>query len=248
MIKIFLNKGLGRIPYLFKLWRYSFRYFHPKFMKVHDFKLTTEVPILYLSTRIYYGVYCEKQFDMFSNSIKKGDIVVDLGAYIGYFSLEASKKAEKVYAFEPHLTSFNILKKNIQLNNLKNVVIENKAVYDKNSSVNFCETPELASNSYITPDGGKTIKTVTLDSYAKKNNIKSIDVLKIDIEGSEVEALKGARNIIKSSPRIKIFMEITLKDNKIPIEILDLINEENFSLNVIYHGYPRIDVLLKRKN
>jgi len=248
-MKFLLNKGLGKIPYLFKIWQHYFKLIHPEYVNVRDFKLTTEVPIFYILPSFYYGFYGGKQFEYFSNSIKQGDIVFDLGAHIGYFTLEASKKAKKIYSFEPNLISFNILKKNIQLNNLKNVIIENKAVYDKDSSTNFHES---GVSSKIDSYGSKIIKTITLDSYTKQNNIKSIDILKVDVEDSECEVIMGARKIIKESPTIKIFMEITLKDDEIPSKILDFINEENFSLKILEYqsakssNVSRIEVIFER--
>lgn len=78
----------------------------------------------YLITR---GIYEPRETNLFKKIVRHGMTVIDLGANIGYYTLIASKlvgESGKVYAFEPEPDNFNILVKNININNLKNVVVE----------------------------------------------------------------------------------------------------------------------------
>ena len=77
------------------------------------------------------------------------------------------------------------------------------------------------------------VSTITLDSFVKKNKIKSIDLLKIDIEGSEYELLKGAKNMLKRGKIKIILVEIINKKNnyiKKEKKILNLLEKRNFIL------------------
>ena len=77
------------------------------------------------------------------------------------------------------------------------------------------------------------VHTITLDSFVKKNKIKSIDVLKIDIEGSEYELLKGAKNTLNKNKIKIILVEILDKKNfyiKKEKKILNLLKKRNFTL------------------
>ncbi|WP_229572641.1 FkbM family methyltransferase [Saccharolobus caldissimus] len=62
--------------------------------------------------------------------VKKEDIVLDAGAFIGDFTLKIARKAKEVVAVEPLPWAFQLLKKNVEMNELKNVVPVNKALYD----------------------------------------------------------------------------------------------------------------------
>ena len=78
-----------------------------------------------------------------------------------------------------------------------------------------------------------TVHTITLDSFVKKNKIKSIDILKIDIEGSEYELLKGAKNTLNKNKIKIILVEILAKKNfyiKKEKKILNLLKKRNFTL------------------
>ncbi len=84
------------------------------------------------------GGYENVETQLFESHIKEGDVVLDLGANIGYFTLIAAKLVGvngKVYAFEPDPTNFSFLKRNVEINNYKNVVCEQKAVSNENGKL-----------------------------------------------------------------------------------------------------------------
>jgi len=84
------------------------------------------------------GGYENTETELFEECIKKGDVVLDLGANIGYYTLIAAKlvgESGKVYAFEPDPTNYSFLKKSVEMNNYKNIVCEQKAVSNKNGKV-----------------------------------------------------------------------------------------------------------------
>jgi len=140
--------------------------------------------------------------------ISKG-IFVDIGANIGKYTIMVGKKIKgKVVAIEPEKRNFEILKTNVKLNNLNNIILINSACFSKNGQKKFFldEIGTEASSFYQEKmQGSKTImvQTKKLDNILNESNIKQVDLIKIDVEGAEADVLKGAINTLKKyHPRI----------------------------------------------
>ena len=159
------------------------------------------------------------------NTINSKDIIIDVGAHFGYFTLLFSKLAYAghVYAFEPSRTNFDILSLNA---NRDNITIYNSAVSYKNEPLTFFEFPTLFSESnslytdqYLDEEWFKhtaykeiIVDCVTLDNFCQKNAL-SPNFVKIDVEGAEKDVIHGARDIInRSSPAIA--MEFVCPERK----------------------------------
>lgn len=137
--------------------------------------------------------------------VKKGDIVVDAGAYVGAFTLIASKMVGdkgKVIAFEPDKENYEKLLKNIELNDITNVIAINKGLWSRTTTFEFNDK-HSGTSSFIF-DKTKTnhavsVPTVSLDDELEELRINKVDFIKMDIEGAEIEAIKGCNNILKNS-------------------------------------------------
>jgi len=182
--------------------------------------------------------------------IKEGDIVVDAGANIGYYTVLLSKAAGptgKVYAFEPGKECFELLSRNVLENNCSNVVLINKALSDKEGDIKFYVNDKDKASSSIFPLGnildGQSpssilketshlgteviVKATTLDAEIKED----IDFMKMDIEGAEFNGLMGGIELLKTCKKMiievpevrKDFEDIQqlLRNNKYRIERLD---------------------------
>lgn len=123
--------------------------------------------------------------------IKRGYTIVDIGGSVGAFSILAAKKAEKVFVYEPFPDNYSIIKKNISLNKLKNVIPFRTAVYSKNGKIKlFVEKENLGGHSlYGNSDNFIEIKTTTLKGIFDSNHLDKIDLLKMDCEGAEYDIL-----------------------------------------------------------
>ncbi len=159
-----------------------------------------------------FGRWGEKnEADVFKREIKSGDIVLDIGAHIGYYTLLAAKLVGdngKVYAFEPDPNNFECLKKNVEQNDYKNVVCVNKAVSDKTGKTELFFSEETDNSQIVNPqDGTKSIvvDVISLDDFFDKD--QHVDFIKIDIEGSEGKALDGMLNLIQKNKTVKILSE-----------------------------------------
>src|ERR687890_2565039 len=137
---------------------------------------------------------------------KQGDIVVDIGAHMGRYTIIASKRVGtngKVVAIEAHPGNFEMLNRNIKLNRLTNIISLNHAVYSKETKVKLYvpgeESGNTIYNTLISDRATNEEKFVevnanTLDYLLKSKGIKQEEVnwIKIDVEGAEFEVLKGA--------------------------------------------------------
>ena len=133
--------------------------------------------------------------------LKEGDIVVDAGAFTGDYTIFAAKKvgkSGKIIAFEPDEKNRKILKKNLVHAKLDNVIIIPKGLWDKNTTLDFKASSGLHSTA-LTGQSDTKIEVVRLDDELKKIGITKIDVLKMDIEGAEIEAIQGSINTLKNN-------------------------------------------------
>ena len=159
------------------------------------------------------SVYEPFETAYFKNEIKNGDVVFDIGANIGYFTLMFAKlvgENGKVYAFEPSPDVFDILKKNVELNGYKNVILLNKAVSTKTENIKLYLSLGGASDNHIY-DSCDNRQSVVIDAIALddwfKNYDGKIDFIKMDIQGAEGKALQGMINLLKTNKKIKIVSE-----------------------------------------
>jgi len=159
-------------------------------------------------------------------------VFVDIGSNIGKYAVKIGRKLSggkgRVIALEPEPYNFEILKKNIKLNNLDNVLPLQLACYSENKKLTFyVEKSGSGSHSiYPTNSASKTIiiDALKLDDILKKNKIERVDLIKIDVEGAEVNVFQGAMNTIKKY-HPQIIFECFSEDNLNKIEkILDKFN------------------------
>jgi len=234
LIKPFLGKGLGKsfpIKFLSKSFIFIFNPF------------VIEGSKLYLpSDEIQFlSGYDPIKKDIFKHTIKKNDVVVDLGAHIGYYTMLAARlvgKNGKVYAFEPYKNNFDLLKKNKETNKYDNIILENKAVIDETKTGEIYTWHESRYHSlYAKKDKFyQKIQVVSLDDYFKNYSGK-IDVIKINIMGSECLAIKGMIEVLKKNKDVKIFMYFTpgriKKLGGNPIDCLNILEELGFKIRWI---------------
>ncbi|MCL6622961.1 MAG: FkbM family methyltransferase, partial [Syntrophobacterales bacterium] len=155
----------------------------------------------------WLGSYEYEKRLLFESTVKEGSIVFDVGAHVGYYSLLASilvGSAGRVVAFEPLPENVAYLKKHIQLNHLKNVIVIKKAVSDCTGEALFQEGSSR-STGHLSSQGNLKIQTISLDDFVRENPGLAPDYLKIDVEGAELAVLVGARKLL-AEKRPTIFL------------------------------------------
>lgn len=134
-------------------------------------------------------------------TIKKGDVVVDCGAYQGSFSIIASQLVGEnglVISFEPDPTNYNKLLINLKINNISNVICINKGLWSKNSVLKF-KKEDRGSSLIIKGDEKKSlisVPVVSLDQELSDLGVTKVDFIKADVEGSEIELIKGSEKTL----------------------------------------------------
>lgn len=150
------------------------------------------------------------------HSIRPGDVFVDVGANIGYYTVLAAKLVGEeghVYAFEPDPTSFAILKANVERNGLSNVTLEQKALSNEPGSLRLFLAPDNKGDHRIFDEEGAArpfldVEAMRLDDYAPIKNRK-IDFIKVDTQGAEGLILQGMIETIAANPKLVMVMEYT---------------------------------------
>ncbi len=154
---------------------------------------------------------------VFIHLIKQSNCFFDIGANIGYYSLVAAAFNKKaiIHAFEPLPSANKFLRKNVELNNFKNIIVSNAALSNSNGTAKFFshknpkylyvedhlmgDSSLVAQHEYGSTRFEFDVNTKTLDDYAIENlgpGVK-IDLLKIDTEGSENLVFDQAKNVLK---------------------------------------------------
>ena len=137
--------------------------------------------------------------------------IIDIGGHLGFFSIMTSllNSDVPIYAFEPHIDNYDLLKQNLKNNRIKNVYSKNLAVSDSIGQMELQISKEDLNHSLtkaIEPTGEtQIIQTTTLDRIFTKNRIVKCDLLKLDCEGSEFKIIYSAdKSIFKKITSIFI--------------------------------------------
>lgn len=169
-----------------------------------------------------------------------GDVVIDIGGHIGTFTLFISSKlkAGRVITFEPVPKNFKMIKRNLSLNNINNVVVNQQAVGSKTGeSILHLDEENNGANSFYESDSDKIIKvsTTTLEEIFNRFKLKEVKLLKIDAEGAEYDILLNCKD------------NLLRKIKKIVIEYHDYLNS-TFDYKNIIKKLSRSGFVVKNKS
>lgn len=145
------------------------------------------------------GLYNYNNMNLIQSVVKEGGVFFDVGANIGSYSLIASEQEKmSVYSFEPHPATFQLLKKNIELNHRQNVQIFNIALGSEETEIFLTDNPGSATNCRVMNLNEKVIrvKCRRTDSFCRENHVVP-NIVKIDVEGFEVDVLIGFGSVLK---------------------------------------------------
>ncbi len=227
---------------------------------LYDFDLLVDATVdKGLEKKIFdNGVYEEGALTVIGKCLRKGDIFVDVGSNIGLMSLLSSRivcEGGEVYSFEPQPNTFAILKTNIEINKADNIFGYNIAlgsvrgsatIYNSHNgnrgAASFIKSTESCSK-------GVNVSIQTLDDFISEKNISNIRMIKIDVEGWELEVLKGAQNILGSPEAPIICIEYSNLHPVYQGELLDIYNfiltVNNYKVYKLEKGKERISKLIE---
>lgn len=158
------------------------------------------------------GKYERHTRTLFEQSLRPGAVVLDIGAHIGYFTLLAARAVGPsgcVYAFEPDSSNYRFLGHNVALNGVEDVVTTvPKAVADTSGIREFfANTKSSVASSFW--GSGRSVTATRVDCTTVDDFLGGgeIDVVKLDVEGAEIAALRGMRRTLTSGRRLVLFVE-----------------------------------------
>jgi FkbM family methyltransferase len=144
----------------------------------------------------WLGTFERSKLNLFKAALREGDVVYDIGAHVGTYSLLAAAHigpTGRVYAFEPLPRNLGYLEQHLALNGVDNCTVLDVAVTSEIGTSVFDESVHPAMG-HLGAAGGRviTVRTVTLDGLVGSGAIRPPSVVKLDIEGAEYDALLGA--------------------------------------------------------
>jgi len=203
------------------------------------------------------GVYEYWKTHLVMDLVKPGMVVVDVGVNKGYFSLLFAKLMEdkgKVLSFEPDPDNCFWIKKSINANKYNSIKLYQIALSDKNGEATFYPGKKsglgslFLSNSAAPDKKPFKVKTRKLDDILKEGGIEDIDIIKIDVEGSDLLVLKGAENTLKKSKNVKLIMDIDVGSKNERQQVFKFLISCGFKIYSIGKELKRIEKIDELKS
>jgi FkbM family methyltransferase len=202
----------------------------------------------------YFGVWEPNLTRWIERRLAPGDVFIDVGANIGYYTLLASKvvgDAGKVVSIEALPTIFASLQNNLKINKAHNVRAVNSAAWDRQDRLTIYTRPEdLAGQSTVMPDWARKwdlkdkseVEALPLSSILKPEEIRAARLIKIDVEGAEWRALMGMKSLMTESRNdLEIIVEVTPQmlnaESKTFQDVLDFFHEWGFHAYRLENDY-----------
>ncbi len=183
-------------------------------------------------------VFHSKDYELLKNFVpSRGDYVIDGGAGVGEYTILASAlvgKHGKVFAVEASAEPFRYLRKNAKSNPHKNIVAFRSAISDRNGKIKlFRPAGTSFVDSVVKNWSGPTINyfvnSVTLDKLVQKFGMEKLDLIKLDIEGAEMLALREAKKTL-SKMKPKIIIETHGKN--IHNNVISFLRKSNYKIDL----------------
>lgn len=170
-----------------------------------------------------------------------GEVIIDAGGFQGGTAIwfaDKVGKSGKVYSFEPLAGNYRRMERNIRRNHLENIIImNNQGLWDEDTSLMI--TDNNSASTCTTDRGDVEIQVTKLDSYIRREHMARVDFIKMDIEGAELNALRGASTTIqKFKPKLAISIYHLPNDiYEIPFFIKSLVPEYKLYLSQKFKGW-----------
>jgi len=190
----------------------------------------------YMGSRIFWsGFHAHDEICVLRKLLNRHSVFVDAGANFGEFTIFAAKHAASVLAFEPLPKVYAALEENVSLNQFVNVRLFQLALGENSATLPMysCIDGELNNNEglstlYISDNRSTQVASVSVepfDDVFDESGYKRIDVFKVDVEGAEIEVLRGARTSIKRYRPVLLVELNSLTCEAAGYTVADLSNE-----------------------
>lgn len=179
--------------------------------------------------------------------LRPGMTFVDVGANTGFFALIAARlvgPTGRVLAIEPEPENCTRIQRNIELNGYGNIDVVEVALADADGEAQLHLASDHGHHSLLTTSPDRVGRTITvpqrtLDSLLAERGVERVDVMKIDVEGFEVEVLRGARQTVQRNPDVVLLMDVHESLGVDAAEVCDLLNDLGLSTYQVKKPYNR---------
>lgn len=193
------------------------------------------------------------------DTLQPGQVMVDLGANVGYFTVLAAKRvgdSGRVVAVEAHPGVFDVLRRNVVMNGYRSTVtLHNLAAWSGPGQVQLHRRQRYAANSSLASAGadnlgelGDSEQVVTVESVAVDDLLAGagrVDVVKVDIEGAEVHAFQGMARTLASNPEVAVMFEWSPEQIRLmgddPKDLLVLLGDAGFGFRLMEEDLAVVD-------
>jgi FkbM family methyltransferase len=181
--------------------------------------------------RIVKSIFAKQNYVNDFVAIPNNSVVVDVGANVGAFSIFAARWADRVFAFEPEPSNFACLRRNIELNNRRSITALNMAVTNTTGVQQFRVAKEQhsGSHSFFLEDYDEImdVETVCLADLMERERLETIDFLKLDCEGMEIDIING----------LSVAMSRRIRRIALEFHEMTAVSEEELVANMERLGY-----------
>lgn len=201
-------------------------------------------------TIAYYGEWEGLIHQALRKFVKPGDVVLDVGGHVGYSTLHFADwvgESGKVFVFEPMPGNVRRIESNLTLNGLRDrVEIVQAAVSDSAGEVEFAESSVLNSGmgAISVGRGGRKVRTIALDEWLARQRVDRVALMKLDIEGAEILALKGLKGTLAAKKIGALMMEVHPQDlPKFGSSVQDVLNRLSSAGYQLTYWTPQAEFL-----
>jgi FkbM family methyltransferase len=189
--------------------------------------------------RLGWMGYAEKRF--LRSVVRRDSIVADVGANQGLYTLWLARVATSghVYSFEPDPDLFQCLEKNVRINQLTNISLIRAAASNRSGILSFAVNELNRGDNRVSTNPDETLKGKRVPAVTIDETVTSpcLDLLKIDVQGFEIEVLLGAQKTLMNNPGLMIEFEFwpygLRRCGHQPNELLDLLQEAGFRISAL---------------
>ena len=193
---------------------------------------------------VYYNLFEAKYEKVMNRLLQDTDITIDVGGNIGQYALLFAKYSKKVFTFEPMPMMIDRLKKHIDLNHLQDtLILVSKALSNSSGVLKFALPNSANSGTASTILGRKAnlnenieVEAITLDEFASAMSIQGrVDLIKIDIEGGELFALQGMKELLAGEHKPALILE--MNDEMMHLAGYTSKDIQNYLANFYYQAF-----------
>jgi len=185
-----------------------------------------------------FGLMGKAELLFFERSLRPTWHIADVGANQGIYTIYFSRQATegRVYAFEPDPKLFANLDENLRRNRVMNVSLFNAAAASRPATLALQSGRFNRGDNRIVSERTARVETVNVNAIPLDHAVSDlhIDLLKVDVQGFEVEVLRGAERLIQANPHLLILLEFWPHGLRLagqgPEELLDILHQAGFSL------------------